>query len=504
MSIDYFPHQSEVIDIAQDKNVALFHDCGTGKTLSTLNILRHHIKKTGKPALVVCPIKLIDNAWIADCNEFFPDTDIAALYSKNPVKRKKILYEDHEIFATNYETLKGLLPEIADRGFCAMAVDESSKMKAHDSQITKTILALSGFRSTKAGKLYYCKHPIEYRYPLTGTPAPNSPAEYWAQIKLLTGPGNEVFSDNFFTFRAKFFYSIDLGNFQKMWKFRKQMFAEFCELVSGVAHVVRKDVLGLPEQVHHIHKIPLSAKERAVYDKMKNEYVINFGDKNILASTALVEVMKLRQIASGFCYDEGDTYRIGTTKAEYLRDEILSKQGDEQSIIWINFKEEARLLSSLPNSVVLGGGKGTEEIQAFKSGKVQYLIANPMSAGHGLTFVNAHHSQDFSLNYSYELYKQRNDRIDRIGQKHQCHYDHLLGENTIDEPIYKAVLNKEKDASAFLDCLVNIQNGETADFKAGQKVFDESYSQSLRRDVSKHLKSNMDTKQEVFDIMGAC
>jgi SNF2 family DNA or RNA helicase len=371
-----------------------------------------------------------------------------------------------------------------------MAVDESSKMKAHDSQITKTILALSGFRSTKAGKLYSCKKPIEHRYPLSGTPAPNSPAEYWAQIKLLTGPGDDVFNDNFFTFRSRYFFSIDLGNRRKLWKFRKQMFAEFCEKVSKVSHVVRKDVLGLPEQIHHIHKIPLGAKEQACYDRMKNEYVIQFGNREILAATALTEVMKLRQIASGFCYpgDGGDVYQIGSTKAYYLYNEILRKNGDEQSIIWINFKEEAKLLSQLPNSVVLADGLGTDEIAAFKAGKFQYLIANPASAGHGLTFVNAHHAASYSLNYSYELFKQGKDRIDRIGQKNQCHYDHLLAKGTIDEVIYGALLNKEKDASAFLDCLVNLQNGVEADFVAGQKVFNENFSSALRRDIAKDLK----------------
>ena len=487
---EYFDHQKAVIDIGVKGNVALFHDCGLGKSLSTLSILRHHIKRTGRPALAVCPIKLIENAWVADAKEFFPDMDVKALYHKNPVKRKKILHEDHELFVTNYDTLKSLLPEIADRGFCAMAVDESSKMKAHGSQITKTILALSGFRSTKAGKLYHCKTPIEYRYPLSGTPAPNSPAEYWAQIKLLTGPGNEVFNDNFYTFRARYFFAIDLGNRRKLWKFRKSMFAEFCEKVSKVSHVVRKDVLGLPEQIHHVHKIPLGAKEQACYDRMKNEYVIQFGNKEILAATALTEVMKLRQIASGFCYDEGDVYRIGMTKAEYLWQEVLTKgsQRYEQAIIWINFKEEAKLLSNLPNSVVLADGMGTEEIAAFKAGKFQFLIANPASAGHGLTFVNCHHAASYSLNYSYELFKQGKDRIDRIGQKHQCHYDHLLGANTIDEVIYKALLSKEKDASAFLDCLVDLQNGVEADFDAGQKVFNENYSSALRRDIAKDLK----------------
>jgi SNF2 family DNA or RNA helicase len=145
---------------------------------------------------------------------------------------------------------------------------------------------------------------------------------------------------------------------------------------------------------------------------------------------------------------------------------------------------------------------GTEEIAAFKAGKFQYLIANPASAGHGLTFVNAHHAISYSLNYSFELFKQGKDRIDRIGQKHQCHYDHLLGANTIDEVIYKALLSKEKDASAFLDCLVNLQNGKPADFVAGQKVFNENYSSELRRDIVKDLNCSALRRDIAKDLKG--
>ena len=455
-----FKHQLMGLSEAEKGSRAFYWDCGTGKTalmLTLINIYKYNHDVT--PALVVCPLSIIDAAWIEDCKKFTPQLDIVSLWSKKPKERLEKLTESHDIYVCNYETYKSLWKHIQAKGFQVLVVDESSKMKCPTSQITRSLLAAAGIATrAKKGKKYSA-YDIPYRYVLSGTPAPNNEAEYWAQTKMITGAGDEVFNDNFYAFRNRYFYSIPLGlTGQKIWKFNEDMRLEFNEKISEVASVVRKeDCLDLPDQVHEIREVTLSPPEQTHYDRMKKEYVLQFGDDTVLATSALVEVMKLRQLTSGFIYGDFGTAFMGDSKLTELK-ALLEEIGDHQVIVWANFKTEIKAITeALPNkSVGLWGGMKDDRdnvIKLFKAGMFQYLIANPQSAAHGLTFTNCNYAIYFSMNYSYEMQKQSEDRIHRIGQNNKCTYYYLLAKNTIDKVIYNTVRKKGKLSTETLEYL---------------------------------------------------
>ena len=491
--MDRFSHQKEVRNKAKEENVCVFHDCGSGKTVSALDIIVDEKAKGNTPALVVAPIRLIEDAWLSDAKDFHPDLDIASGYHKTRAKRLKLLMEDHEVTVINPETLKNHFELIQQKKFKVMIKDESSDLKSNTSQNTRATLALAGFKNrAKCGVSFDASYTIPVRHALTATPAPNSPYEYWAQIKLVTGPGDCVFSDNFYTFRAKYFSEIDLGNRRKMHKFRKGTFEEFCHRLAEVAHVCRKsDVLDLPPQTRRLHDIELEGAERRAYDRMKDDLVLRLKNETVLASSALVEVMKLRQLTSGFVYGEDTTHSIGMSKVKYLS-ELMRDNATDQQIIWINFRQEAEMLKHMPNSALLAGDIPMDTqmatIKDFKAGNLQYLLANQQSVSHGLTFVNCHRSSYFSLNYSYELMKQSMDRIHRIGQKKECLYDFLMAKDTIDKVVYGANAAKEKMVNEFLAYLVGIQNGATVDKTECQDLFSVTQSQILKRESLRHLR----------------
>ncbi len=465
-----YAHQVEAIDRGKQGNVALFHDCGTGKTLTAIRLIEYWKVRDPGPALVVCPLSIIDAAWLADVSRFAPSLDAVSLWSKKPSERQQRLAEEHDIYIANYETLKGLYPQIIDKSFSVLIVDESSKMKNQKSQITQALLSMAGFRGR--GTVYRSKRTIPHRYVLSGTPAPNDEAEYWAQIKFVTGKGDDCFNQNFYAFRGRYFYSIPLGSTrQVMWRFRKQMRQEFMEVMRPFAHVVRKaDALDLPPQVHEVRHVELSTDERKAYKTMKRDLVLQFAEEPVLASTALVEVMKLRQLTSGFCYGDLGTHQTGKSKMKELR-ALLDELGNSQVIIWANFKHEiAELLKMLPNSAALWSGTTdrAQVIEDFRSGRVRYLVANPMSAAHGLTFTNCNYAIYFSLNYSYEFQKQSQDRIHRIGQNSKCTYFYLIARDTIDEVVYKTVKGKAVLSNSILSYLKGT-NGKGMSNKQGNE-----------------------------------
>ena len=68
-------YQKDAVNIALNYNCyGIFSDTGTGKTIMGLELARHY-KKT----LVVCPLSIINTAWINDCNKFYPQLKVVSL-----------------------------------------------------------------------------------------------------------------------------------------------------------------------------------------------------------------------------------------------------------------------------------------------------------------------------------------------------------------------------------------------------------------------------------------
>ena len=124
-------------------------------------------------------------------------------------------------------------------------------------------------------------------------------------------------------------------------------------------------------------------------------------------------------------------------------------------LIWANYRKEFEIIQSILGErcrCIYGGTTITEKnesIRLFKAGEIQYLVANPASADKGLTLTNAHISIYFSLNWSYELFKQSMERIygDVMKQPKHCDYYVMIAKGTIDRVLYSDVLQGKGEAS---------------------------------------------------------
>jgi SNF2 family DNA or RNA helicase len=468
-----YKHQQDAVQFAIDRcgKAALFHDPGLGKTLSTLEIFKHYRQQDPNlRLLVVCPLSLINAAWGEDVKKFtdyayipYADLhttdrpDIIGINFESLIVEKR--FKEVQLMLANCSPLH---PKLI--GSWMICVDESSRMKNHKSMTTKALLRLAPY--------------AKYRIVASGTPAPNSELEFWAQAKFIR---NDSFPDSFFQFRNRYFH-LGRGNqvmaavhgkvmsrsmmaeiFSHGWKYmitpenRERLMAT----LSPLCHWVRKeDALDLPEKVVEIRRINLNPNEKRAYKEMlrhlvteiKQGYGKNAKIDQIAVQTALSRLQKLRQITSGFLYtEEHDAVRPGrSSKMRELKNTLEEVVGGRQCIIWINYREEVAAISDLLTElelkfVTLYSETEDKEasIKAFQDGSAQILLANSQSAGHGLTFVNCSLCIYFSLSYSWEQYAQSQDRVHRIGQKNNCLYIHLLADNTIDTGIMD-VLNKKK------------------------------------------------------------
>ena len=154
--------------------------------------------------------------------------------------------------------------------------------------------------------------------------------------------------------------------------------------------------------------------------------------------------MKLRETLSGFVINKDNSISDFETNKDKLLESVFEEIGDRIIIIWCQFQHEIYKLAEKYNGVALTSKTKNRDniIRQFKAGKIKRLFTHPKLLGKGLTFINCTYNIYYSLSFSYEEYRQSQDRIHRIGQENKCTYIILQGKKTIDEKIYNCLIRK--------------------------------------------------------------
>lgn len=447
-------HQQLGREIAryQDR-YAFFYDTRTGKTPLSLAIMYDDI--VANPShkwLVVCPLILIENAWIPDAAEFIPEIKVVSCHAATPAKRLERINSEANIYVTNTESFVKYREHFDKLHLAGCIIDESSDMKSPRSKVSKELVDFA-----QAMKRFYL---------LSGTPAPNGEQEYYMQLRAVDYYGIQ---QSYSQFKEHYFVNMSYNPQYEKLALRPDKKDELFSLIRKYAlYVDKEDVLTTPGRTFHEVEFEMPAELKKHYNKLKNELYMEVGDGlRITAPSAAAKLNKLNQVTSGFIIDtqavkenkfytedKTELYQLSSYRFTKLID-LLGQIGDEQVLIWANYKAEFRIIQqALGDSCRCVYGETTlaeknEAIKLFKEGRVQYLVANPASADKGLTLTNAHISIYFSLNWSYELFKQSMERIygDVMKQPKHCDYYVMIAKGTIDRVLYSDVLQGKGEAS---------------------------------------------------------
>lgn len=450
-------HQQLGREIAMYRDrFAFFYDTRTGKTPLSLAIMYDDIKKNPTHKwLVICPLLLIENAWVPDAAEFIPDIKVVNCHASTAKKRLKLIATEANIYITNTESFVKYRPHFDKLGFEGCIIDESSDMKSPSSQISKTLVDFA--------------YSVKRFYILSGTPAPNGEYEYFMQLRAVD---YYCVPSSYTQFKERFFTDISNNSQYEKLVLRPDRRDELFSIIKKYAlYVDKEDVLTTPGRTFHEVEFEMPKELAKHYRKLKNDLYLEVSEETLVtAKSAASKLNKLNQVTSGFVIDtqavkENKFYEDSNEQEWYLLDyyrfdkllELLDSDGirGEQVLIWANYRTEFELIKkALGNKCrcVYGGttlNEKNEAIKLFKEGSVQYLIANPASADKGLTLTNAHISIYFSLNWSYELFKQSMERIygDIRKQPKHCEYYIMIAKGTIDRVLYSDVLLGKGNAS---------------------------------------------------------
>lgn len=420
MSDFLYEHQKESVNKAlNEEGYGLFLDTGCGKTLCGLEIAKH-LGKT----LVLCPLSIIETAWIDDCHKFYPELKIVNCWGNSKEERLSALNSIADIYVMNYETFKILKNNIRGMDFQCMIVDESSVMKNMKSQITTDILS--------------CVDYIPRRYVLSGCPTPNHNSEIFPQIKFCN---SDIFGNNYLGFQATYFHQ-DLQN-PHIWYQTQDDKDRFYKRLSDVSVFVNKeDCIDLPEKLFLVKEFDLGKDQRRYYNDIVHDIRQHINEWSKFEFTA--KLMKLREVVSGFVIQKDGGITDFDTAKDKLLEDTLSEIGNNQVIIWCQFIHEIERLAQKYDGVALTSKTKDRDniIRQFKDGDIKLLFAHPKLLGKGVTFTNCTYNIYYSLSFSYEEFKQSQDRIHRIGQQNKCTYIILQGKDTIDCIIYNCLQRK--------------------------------------------------------------
>ena len=177
-----------------------------------------------------------------------------------------------------------------------------------------------------------------------------------------------------------------------------------------------------------------------MYNKMKNDFIVQFEDIEVRAMNAAVVVSKLQQMASGFLYSEDETAWFSRHKFDRL-DEILAENQHANTIIVYNFQAELEELKRRYSNARTIDQQGV--ISSWNAGRVELLLVHPKSAGHGLNLQFGGSKMVFlSLPWSLDRYEQTIGRLHRSGQKSAVYCYVLLTDKTVDERIFASLHDK--------------------------------------------------------------
>ena len=413
-------YQQKIVNNALNEGCyAIFSETGTGKSPMGLEIAIHFDK-----ALILCPLSVIETAWIDDCHRFYPDKIIVNCHGSSKTERLEKLNSKADIYIMNYESFKILKNEIRNVQFDCLIIDESSVMKNMTSQITSDILEMIDV--------------IPHRFVLSGCPTPNHNAAIFPQIKLVD---SDVFGNNYYGFLAKYF-TQDMANPHRWYQTQENKNAYYNRLSEKSIFLAKDDCIALPDKTFEIKKIDMGKTQKMYYQNMVQNIKDNINSWSKFEFTA--KLMKLREILSGFVINKDNSITDFDTEKDKILQQSIEEIGDKPIIVWCQFIHEIERLAKKFNGMALTSKTKNRDdiIRDFKDNKVKLLFTHPQLLGKGLTFTNCSYNIYYSLSFSYEDFKQSQDRIHRFGQTNKCTYIILQMKNTIDERIYNCLRRK--------------------------------------------------------------
>ena len=454
-----YVHQKEALDRSIHKNLyGFFMEMGTGKSKVLIDTIAY-LSDTDQInfAFIIAPKGVYRN-WV---NKEIPDhfcEDIPHHVCYWQAKDTKAYRKELEqffmntepgvkIFVMNVEAFssgkgKKIGEWIAHKFGCQglIAIDESTTIKTPTAKRTKVLTKIAS--------------SFKYRRLLTGSPVTKSPMDLYTQCEFLEP--RLLGYESYYAFRGRYAIlrkqKMGIKEFQTIVGFRN--LEELTDKIAPFTYrVLKKDCLDLPDKNYTVRYVDMTLEQVRMYKDIQKEAMVLLDNGDIVtAMQVMTQLLRLQQILSGHLKtDDGDMVEVDTNRIHALLECVEEVSG--KIIIWSRFRYDIKkIFTALQrqfgnSSVVCYYGDTSDEdrqkaIHQFQNGDARFFVANPATAGYGLTLTAANTVIYYANDFNLETRIQSEDRCHRIGQKNAVTYIDLITEKSIDEKIVKSLRNK--------------------------------------------------------------
>lgn len=418
---------------------------GLGKSRVALEVAR-----TARRTLIMAPPMPAELVWPEQRALWAPDLSFR-LVRGTPKEREAILWgERPEVAVLNYTLLHWFYDVVARRRrlpYDVLVLDECNAVKTADSIAFRVLSAIEEI--------------FDAVIPMTGTPAENSLADAWGPCFFVDG--GEALGKRIGVFRERYCRPVMRENYVR-WEVSRPV---DLKLAAAPLCFVRRadDCLDMPPLVFNDVHFDLSRQERRFFDSIDRRGVVPLDDPFVCKNTG-VAYDKMRQVSSGFVYDEDrETHNLGTSKFDALQ-ECLDEACGQPVFVGYWFSASARLINGAARLIrnteypVINGKTSTHDkaryLRLWGQGRLPVLLGQIGSIAKGANMQSPHASVLFyDLPWSHGMHWQFIRRVWRYGQHTRVVVRRLLGRATKDGYVASVLRRKQVDEADFMQTILN-------------------------------------------------
>ena len=314
---DAFTYQKTAFDAIKDLDYsAIFHEQGLGKTKIAIDLMLYWLEKRNIDTVFVVTKKQLIRNWEKEL-DFHTHIRSKVLTNDRHINFM-VFNSTARVILTNFETIstekERIILYLKTRNV-AIIIDESTKIKNPESQLTKNFMEVSNLFKIKTI--------------MTGTPVANRPYDIWSQICFLDG-GDSLGKD-FNEFKKNTNLSNDLIQNKEKRVIFEESTASIYDKIKGftVRETKNSGVISLPNKKYINVLCNFEKIQMNMYDQLKRDYVLLLqqGDNTLLdeSDVTLKRLLRLIQITSNprliddlFGYESGNKVNLNNFLREII------------------------------------------------------------------------------------------------------------------------------------------------------------------------------------------
>jgi len=426
-----FEHQSDTASfLTLHKKAFVFNEQGTGKTASVIWAADYLMtQKKIRRALIICPLSIMDSAWVNDLFTFTMHRTVGVAYG-SAAKRKQIIESDTEFVIINYDGVEIVKDVIARSGFDLIVVDEANSYKNAQTKRWKVLNSLVNSRT--------------WLWMLTGTPAAQAPTDAYGLAKLVNPQAVPQFFTGF-----KDMVMVKVSNFT--WVPKRNASQIVFEVLQPAIRYTKDECLDLPEMTYIARNVALSKAQEKYYKLIKDKMVADIAGESISAVNAAVHMNKLLQISCGAVYtDDKDVVEFDISPRYNVLMEVIAETRNKV-LVFVPFKSIGRVLHEKLNADKITAEEINGDVPVSARNDIfkrfqttdnpRVLVIQPQAAAHGVTLTAADTVVWWGPTSSLETYAQANARVHRAGQISKTTVIQLQG-SKIEKYVYNLLDNR--------------------------------------------------------------